>query len=151
MALRILPDAAEAEDVVQEVFIKIWNKRHQLQAIENWEAFGMRMTRNLAIDKSRSKHKRNQELGEGLDFTTSQPNPHEYAEARDTISKVRQLMQKLPEKQRLVMELRDIEEMAYDEIAKTLNIPMAQVKVNLFRARKKIKKLLLNQTNYGLH
>ena len=149
-ALRIVNDASEAEDVVQEVFIKIWKKRGELRGIENLDAFCMRMTKNLAIDKTRSKHKRTQSLGQGMDFSARTANPHQMVETQDTISKIQRLMHQLPEKQRLVMQLRDIEEMAYDEIAKALEIPMNQVKVNLFRARKKIRELLLNKKEYGL-
>lgn len=149
MALRIVGDRAEAQDVVQEVFIKIWKKRAHLDEISNIDAFCMRMTKNLAIDKTRSKHKRTQSLGHGLDFATHSRNPHQQVETNDTINRVRQLMETLPTKQKMVMQLRDIEEMSYDEIAKSLDIPMNQVKVNLFRARKKIRELLLNQS-YGL-
>ncbi len=149
MALRIVGDSAEAQDVVQEVFIKIWKKRAHLDNIDNIEAFCMRMTKNLAIDKTRSKHKRTQSLGHGLDFATHSSNPHQQVEMNDTINRVRTLMKSLPVKQRMIMQLRDIEEMSYDEIAKHLDLPMSQVKVNLFRARKKIRELLLNQ-RYGL-
>jgi RNA polymerase sigma factor (sigma-70 family) len=149
-AFRIVGNTAEAEDVVQEVFIKIWNKRGELRNIENLEAFCMRMTKNLAIDKTRSKHKRTQNLGEGLDFVTRSANPHQKVESNDTIGQVRQLMKQLPDKQRMVMQLRDIEEMTYDEIGDALEIPMNQVKVNLFRARKKIREVLLNNKEYGL-
>lgn len=151
VALRIVRDAAEAEDVVQEVFIKVWKKRGELRNVENLDAFCMRMTKNLAIDKTRSKHKRTESLGQGMDFSARAANPHQLVERQDTISKVERLMEELPEKQRLVMQLRDIEEMTYEEIAKALNIPVNQVKVNLFRARKKIRELLLNRKEYGLH
>ena len=145
-----VPTNEDAEEVLQDVFIKIWNKRGELRGIENLEAFSMRMTKNLAIDKTRSKHKRTQSLGEGLDFVTRAANPHQKMESSDTIGQIRQLMNQLPDKQRMVMQLRDIEEMTYDEIGDALDIPMNQVKVNLFRARKKIRELLLNKKEYGL-
>ena len=150
VALRITGNPAEAEDVVQEVFIKIWNKRAEISNIQNVQAFCMRMTRNLAIDKTRSKHRRVEGLGGGLDFKTPVANPHQRAEMTDTVSRIRSLMETLPDKQRLVMQLRDIEGMTYDEISKAVNIPMNQVKVNLFRARKKIREALIDTDQYGL-
>lgn len=150
LALRITNHPAEAEDVVQEVFIKIWNKRAELTEVQNIEAFCMRMTRNLAIDKTRSKHRRTQSIGEGLDFRTPVANPHQKAEMSDAVQRVRLLMKDLPDKQRVVMQLRDIEGMTYEEISKALNIPMNQVKVNLFRARKRIRQGMLNTEQYGL-
>lgn len=151
MALRIVGNAAEAEDVVQEVFIKIWKRRADFAKVENIDAFCMRMTKNLAIDKTRSKHKRTQELGQGMDFKSHAANPHQQAEMNDTIGRIKALVNQLPEKQRLVMQLRDIEDMSYMEISKALDMPMNQVKVNLFRARKKIRELLINKQLHGLH
>lgn len=150
LALRIVGNPAEAEDVVQEVFIKIWDRRADFSDIQNVEAFCMRMTKNLAIDKTRSKHKRTQSLGQGLDFENHSANPHQSAEMSDTLARIERLMGSLPDKQRLTMQLRDIEGMTYDEIAKALDIPLNQVKVNLFRARKQIKEALINTDQYGL-
>lgn len=150
LALRIVGNPAEAEDVVQEVFIKIWDRRADFSDIQNVEAFCMRMTKNLAIDKTRSKHKRTQSLGQGLDFENHSANPHQSAEMSDTLARIERLMGSLPDKQRLTMQLRDIEGMTYDEIAKALDIPLNQVKVNLFRARKRIKEALINTDQYGL-
>ncbi len=150
VALRIVGDAAEAEDVVQEVFIKIWKRRADFSNIKNIDAFCMQMTKNLAIDKTRSKHKRTQELGLGVDFATHSANPHQQTETNDTISRIKRLVEQLPEKQQLVMQLRDIEDLSYIEISKALDMPMNQVKVNLFRARKKIRELLINREFDGL-
>ena len=85
-----------------------------------------------------------------MDFKNPVANPHQRAEMTDTISRIRSLMKTLPDKQRVVMQLRDIEGMTYDEISKAVNIPLNQVKVNLFRARKKIREALINTDQYGL-
>jgi RNA polymerase sigma factor (sigma-70 family) len=150
VALRITGDPTEAEDVVQEVFIKVWDKRAQIPNIQNVQAFCMSMTKNLAIDKTRSKHRRAESLGEGLDFKTPVANPHQRAEMTDTMYRIEALMKTLPDKQKMVMRLRDIEGMAYEEIALAVDIPINQVKVNLFRARQKIREALINTDQYGL-
>ena len=148
-AFRIVGDGAEAEDVVQEVFIKLWNKRQDWHIYNNIEALCMRMTKNLAIDKLRSKHRRVQALDSTLEITETSATPHQIAESQDTIAYIQRMMAELPEKQRLVMQLRDIEGMTYKEVADALDIPMAQVKVYLFRARKQIRQQLTNSESYG--
>jgi RNA polymerase sigma factor (sigma-70 family) len=142
-ALRITRDNAEAEDVVQEVFIKAWHRLNDLPNIQNPEAWCMTLTKNLSLDKIKSKHRRTEEIGEMLQITDSQSTPYEAAASSDTVSIIQKWMQDLPEKQRLVMHLRDIEEMSYEEIANILEMPMPQVKVNLHRARTAIKERIL--------
>ncbi|MCU0346159.1 MAG: RNA polymerase sigma factor [Saprospiraceae bacterium] len=138
-ALGIVGQAAEAEDVVQEVFIKLWNNRQQLDAISNVEAWCITATRNLSIDKLRSKHQRLQPMAAGFDLHDQSATPYEAVVSNDVISQVRNLMSRLPEKQRDIMQLRDIEGLSYQEISDTLDVPMDQVKVYLFRARKAVR------------
>lgn len=149
VAHAIVRHSATAEDVVQEVFIKIWQQRHELSHITSWEAYGIRMVRNLAIDKTRSKHKRLTAMPEGLQVVATD-TPETLTASQDTLSYIERLMLALPEKQRLIMQLRDIEQYTYEEIATTLELPMSQVKVNLHRARQKIKAQLLNQSHDDL-
>ncbi len=149
-SLRIVGNTAEAEDVVQEVLIKMWKKRTELSAYKNLEAWCMTLTRNLSIDKLRSKHRRTSELQDGLQVVDKSVTPFQHAAYQDTLERVRRLMAELPEKQRMVMQLRDIEGMTYQEIAEALSISMEQVKVNLFRARKQIRAKLINSESYGL-
>ncbi|MCB0663078.1 MAG: sigma-70 family RNA polymerase sigma factor [Saprospiraceae bacterium] len=149
-ALRIVGNPMEAEDVVQEVFIKMWNNRYNMAEIKNHEAWCMSVTRNLSIDKVRSKFRRETGIPEGTDWRDEGLSPHKSAELTDAVSRVRQLMETLPESQRRVMELRDIEEMSYQEIADLLELTMEQVKVYLHRARKTIRQQLIQSESYGL-
>jgi RNA polymerase sigma-70 factor (ECF subfamily) len=139
----ILRNGMEAEDVVQEVFIRLWQRRDHWSEIENIEALTMKMTKNLALDKLRSKHNRTNALPDHADWRDDGAQPDEMTERNDTISRIRTIMQKLPEKHRLVMQLRDIEGLSYEEICTTLDMPMSQVKINLFRARKQIREHLI--------
>lgn len=140
-ALRITGDGPEAEDVVQEVMEKIWVKRHDeaTATVNNWEAWCMTMTRNLSIDKTRSKHRSVGSLPEKFELKGSARTPQQEAETRETFATIGQLMTQLPEKQRLVMHLRDIEEQSYDEISLALGISLEDVKVSLHRARKAMR------------
>ncbi len=149
-ALRMTGDVAEAEDVVQEVFIKVWNKRDEMQEVLNHEAYCMTLTRNLSLDKMRSKHRRTAEIGEALQLTDSYSTPYDSTETSDALNCIRKWMQDLPEKQKLTMHLRDIEGMTYDEISAALEISMAQVKVNLHRARQFIREKMLAAESFRL-
>ena len=149
-ALRMTGDMAEAEDVVQEVFIKVWNKRDDMQEVLNHEAYCMTLTRNLSLDKLRSKHRKTAEIGEALQLTDSYSTPYDVTETNDVIGRIRKWMQDLPEKQRLTMHLRDIEGLTYDEISTALEMPMTQVKVNLHRARQFIREKMLAAESFKL-
>jgi len=149
-AYRIVGNGAEAEDVVQEVMIKLWKQREKLHEYNNIEAWCIRMTKNLSIDKTRSKHYRVGIIPEGFDISSDHNNPHEVTETQDTMQRIKNIMNNLPTKQREVMHMRDIEGLSYKEIEAQLEIPMNQVKVYLFRARKFIKSQLINSDSYGL-
>ena len=147
---RIVGDDEVAEDVVQDVVVKMWNKREERDEYKNLEAYCMRMTKNLSIDKTRAKSFQNVSLDKAPEQIQNSQNPYQQAAQNDTVSHVHQLMEALPQKQRMVMQLRDIEGMEYKEIAEALELPLSQVKVNLFRARKSIRTQLLNIESYGL-
>lgn len=142
-AYRIVSDRAEAEDVVQEVFIKFWKNRDYADQISNVEAWCIRATKNLSIDKLRSKHKRTEKMPESFDLRDHSPTPYGHTVGQDVFFQVKKLLAQLPEKQRMVMQLRDIEGMSYQEVAEALEISVDQVKVNIHRARKALKKSLM--------
>lgn len=145
-ALRITGSVHEAEDVVQEVLEKVWKTApEQSENVQNWEAWCMTLTRNRSLDKTRSQSLRRTAPLDGVAERKSEfLNPAQTTERNDLVGRVKQMMQQLPEKQRLVMHLRDVEEFSYEEIAESLNISLDQVKVNLHRARKAIRERLIN-------
>jgi len=145
-ALRITGSVHEAEDVVQEVLEKVWKTApEQTDHIQNWEAWCMTLTRNRSLDKTRSQTIRRTASLDGVAERKSESiNPAQATERNDLVARVKRMMQELPEKQRLVMHLRDIEELSYDEIAESLNISLDQVKVSLHRARKTIREKMIN-------
>jgi RNA polymerase sigma-70 factor (ECF subfamily) len=141
LALRITMNAAEAEDVVQETMMKVWNKRDDWNRIESIEAFCLTICRNLSLDKVRRMDNQTQSLDatiQPLDHRVAS-NPEEHTVQRDRVRLVRQLISELPEKQRSCMQLRDMEGKSYKDIATILGISEEQVKVSIFRARQAIK------------
>ena len=141
MALRIMMNAAEAEDVVQETMMKVWNRRDQWEQIESIEAFCLTICRNLSLDKVRRMDNQTQSLDAAYDPKDLgvSSNPEEQAIQSDRIRLVRQMISQLPEKQRSCMQLRDMEGKSYKDIATILDITEEQVKVNIFRARQTIR------------
>ncbi len=150
-AFRLLGSSEEAKDVVQEVFIKVWNGREQLAEIENIEAWCMRITKNLSLDRLRQQNRRpTDSLEQGVHILNETLSPYENTEISESMKRVGELMAGLPEKQRQVMHLRDIEGYTYNEISEILEIDMSQVKVNLFRARNSVREQLQKMNAYGL-
>lgn len=145
MALRITQNREEAEDVVQETMIKVWNRREQWSQLESIEAFCLTICRNLALDKLRRMDNQVQSLGDDIDPTdhSHSSNPEQVAIQHDRIQMVRQLINELPERLRTCMQLRDIEGKSYRDIATILDITEQQVKVNIFRARQAVRERYL--------
>lgn len=151
LALRITLNRAEAEDIVQDTLIRVWNKRDTWTEIDSIEAFSLTICRNLALDHVRRLDHQNDSLeASSLERADQTSNPYEQALSNDRIQLIRRLVDALPEKQRSCMQLRDFEGKPYKEIAATLGISEDQVKVNIFRARQAIKQRFEKIDNYGL-
>lgn len=150
LALRITLDSAEAEDVVQDTMIRVWNKRDEWMQFESIEAYCLTVARNLAIDRSQKMEARNVELTPETQEMPDALTPYEQLAQDEQVKLIHQLVNGLPEKQRTIMLLRDIEGRSYKEIAEILQITEEQVKVTLFRARQKIKQRYTEIEDYGL-
>ena len=153
LAFRITLNAEEAEDIVQEIMIKVWNRRTQWNEIESIEAFCLTICRHLSLDKRRKMENLNQFLEEE-DYDAPDPhhssNPEEQAMQQDKILLIQRLINRLPEKQRTAMQLREFEEKSYKEIAAIMDISEEQVKVNIFRARQTVRQKYIDTEKYGL-
>ena len=146
LALRITLSREEAEDIVQDTLIKVWNRRDSWDTIESVEAFSLTICRNIALDRLRLHANNNASLDAGTsgEKADTASNPYERTVQREKVEIVRSLIDNLPEK------LRDIEGKTYKEIAAILSITEEQVKINIFRARQTIKQQFQQYDNYGL-
>ena len=137
----------EAEDVTQEIGVKLWERRDELDALQNVEAYAMRAIRNRCLDYVRSLHNRTDELIEDYD-TAHEQTPYKSLEQADMVAFVRRLIDRLPEQQQMTIRLRDIEGYEFEKIAEILGINDGAVRANLSRARQKIREELLKQQKY---
>lgn len=150
LALRITFDREEAEDIVQETLIRVWNKREEWHKIESIEAFCLTIAKNLAIDRNEKKDAQTVELTTETGIMPDASSPHEDLVNKEQMQLIHRLINALPERQRIIVQLRDMEGKSYKEIADVLNLTEEQVKVNLFRARQKVKQKFIGIDSYGL-
>ncbi|SKA43175.1 RNA polymerase sigma-70 factor, ECF subfamily [Chitinophaga eiseniae] len=150
-AYRLLGNEEDAQDITQDALMKVWSQQEKMTELQNMEAWCMRITRNLALDKIKSrKYRLADELDRAGEVPASQQSPHAMAEKNDVMVKVRRVINELPEKYRTIIQLRDMDGYSYQEIADILELDMNDVKVNLHRARKSVREKLQNIQVYGL-
>ncbi len=151
LAMRITLNREEAEDIVQDTLIKVWNNREQWQEIDSIEAYCYKIAHNLSLDHLKKAENQNDSLENiQIERADTSSNPYEKMLQTDKISQIKQLVDALPEKQKSCMQLRDFEGKSYKDIAQILDMTEEQVKVNIFRARQAIKNKYKELDNYGL-
>lgn len=149
LAKRLLVSAEEAEDATQEILMRLWDGKKKIDSYRNIEAFAMTMTKNFCLDRLKAKQSSNLKLVHSnyADETTSlQKN----VELKDSIRWVEKIMEELPEQQKLVLQLRDVEEYDFDEISDMLDMNPTTVRVTLSRARRTVREKLLEKHSYGI-
>ncbi len=141
-------DRELAKDVVQEVYAKLWTQREKLAGVRNLEAWCIRCTRNLIIDKQRAS-KKTSDLEAVAEQRADSHSDHALLH-NDLVKQIQELMGHLPQRQQAVFRLRDLMGYTNPEIGEMLEMDQPEVRVNLCRARKKIKELLKQRIDYGL-
>ena len=149
LAKRLLVSREEAEDATQEVLLKLWNNKLKIAEYKNVEAFSMTMTKNYCFDKLKSKQAQNLKIVHS-NYEEKNTPLQKQVELNDSVSWVAKIIAELPEQQKMIIQLRDIEDYDFDEIAKMLDMSNTAVRVALSRARKTIREKLTNTHNYGV-
>lgn len=150
-ATLFLKDEDGAKDVVQDVFLKLWQKRGTLDEVENLEAFAMRMTRNQCIDTVRAKKAVSMDAETKRLLQQETMNLHTRLELGESAKQIKMLIERLPDAQRTVMQMRDIEQLEYNEITELTGLKANAIRVNLSRARKKVRDEFLKLNDDGKH
>jgi len=149
LAKRLLVSNEEAEDATQEILMKLWNKRENIGEYRNVEAFSMTMTKNFCLDRLKSKQAQNLKIVHS-NYQDHNVSLQRQVEINDSVDWVAKIIEELPEQQKMVLQLRDIEEYEFAEIAKVLDMNETAIRVSLSRARKTIREKLTNTHSYGI-
>ncbi|MGB0948682.1 MAG: RNA polymerase sigma factor, partial [Marinirhabdus sp.] len=148
LAKRLLVSKDEAEDAVQEVYLKLWKGKGKFSSYKNPEAYAVTMTKNYCLDRLRSKQAANLKIVHSNYKHSSDLGRQ--VEVNDSLQLVFDIMGSLPEQQKIIMQLRDVEQFEFAEIAQMLDSNETAVRVALSRARKTVRNQLVKKHNYGI-
>ncbi len=140
IALALVGNKEDAEDLLQEAYCKFWNKRNELGGIQNVEAFSVTLVKNLCLDFLRSAQaNRREESVEVMIPVAAESTPDKEMEEQDEIRHIQQLIDRLPENQRQVLRLRGLSDCSMEEIEQITGFSAVNVRTLLSRARKMLK------------
>lgn len=149
VAFRLMGNTQDAEDMVQEAYLRLWGKRNKLpEEIQNMEAYCITLVKNICYDALRLSHLSEDEhspeelnLPESTDFAIEM-------EHKDEANQIMKLISQLPDQQQQIIRMRDIDDKSYDEIEKVTGLSAINIRVLLSRARKKIREQFKEIMNY---
>lgn len=141
-SLKMMQERADAEDIVQEAFLKLWYIREKLDGYHSVEALAMQVTKNLTLDKLRARRPEGPDI-ETLSLDSGTRTPAELLEQKDAAARIRHLIAQLPTLQQTIIRMKDVEGYELSEIAEITGTQIEAVRVNLSRARKKIREQFL--------
>ena len=149
LARRILTSVEEAQDVSQEILMRLWNKREQLCEYKSVEAFAMTMTKNYCLDQLKNKRASNLKI-DSLEFSENRSKLEDEIENKDSLNWVEKFIQVLPVQQKIILQMRDIEGYEFEQMAEILEMNETAIRVALSRARKSIRESMLKTHSYGI-
>jgi RNA polymerase sigma-70 factor (ECF subfamily) len=149
LAKRLLTSTEEAEDAMQEVLVKLWKKNNILNEYKSIEALAMTITKNYCLDQLKSKRALNLHITHN-NYKDQQSTAEQKAEDNDSLQWVEKIINELPEQQRILIQLRDIEQYEYAEIAKIVEMTESAIRTTLSRTRKIIREKMQQKHNYGI-
>ncbi|MCL1934387.1 MAG: RNA polymerase sigma factor [Candidatus Azobacteroides sp.] len=147
IAFALLNNADDAEDILQDTYCKLWNKRTELIGINQPEAFCVRLVKNLCLDFLRAP--RNRPDNESIESVTvmTETNPENELENKEKMQHIEAMIEQLLEKQRIVIQMRGCGDCSFEEIEAATGESAANVRVLLSRARKTLKTMLINRNS----
>ncbi|HEY4618076.1 MAG TPA: RNA polymerase sigma factor [Flavobacterium sp.] len=149
LAKRLLISTEEAEDATQEVLVKLWSKNESLLGFNSVEAFAMTMTKNYCLDQLKSKRSGNLKMVDEY-FSDDTQSLVKEVEDGDSLDWVEKIINQLPEQQRLIIQMRDVEQYEFSEIAKIMQMNETAIRVALSRGRKTVRECMTKIENYGI-
>ena len=149
LAKRLLVSREEAEDATQEILMKLWSRQSVMMTYNNVEAYAMMMTKNFCLDRLKSKQAETLKLVHS-NYKDENISLQDQMEVNDSLDWIGKIMEELPEQQKMVLQLRDVEQYEFDEIASLLDMNPTAVRVALSRARKMVREKLVQKHEYGI-
>lgn len=149
VALRLLVSKESAEDALQEVFLKLWERKEKLQKYDSVEAYAVTMIKNHCLDQLKLKQNNNLRIAHN-NYKENGSSLEKQIEAKNDFELLNEKMNNLPEQQKIIVQLRDIEELDYHEIAEIMDMNETAIRVALSRGRKKLREDLLKKHRYGI-
>jgi RNA polymerase sigma-70 factor (ECF subfamily) len=145
VAKKILVEEQEAEDAVQEVLLKLWRTSDSLGKYENPAAFATTVTKNLCLDRLKVKN-RQESIDETYYAWAGTDNPYLQLERKNSEEVLKEIIDNLPQLQQIIIKMKDIEEYEVEEIAEITGTKVEAVRVNLSRARKRVREEYIKWT-----
>jgi RNA polymerase sigma-70 factor (ECF subfamily) len=149
LALRLLTSKEAAEDATQETILKLWNLRDKLKDYANVEAFMMTVTKNYCLDQLKLKQNNNLRIVHS-NYDNRENGIDRQLEICDELEQISKVVESLPEQQKIIFQLREIEQYEYHEIAEITSMNETAIRVALSRARKTIREELVKKHRYGI-
>ena len=152
LALRVLQDHAEAQDITQETLIRLWKRLDTLDSVQEIEALGITICQNLSLDALKRAGRNHEQIDNEAEPLASDNvySPLEDLSRQEQHQMLLRQINALPLRQKTILQLRDIEGHSYKEIASVLRLTEEQVKVTLFRARQALRQSFQKNNNHGL-
>lgn len=149
LAQLFLRNREEAEDALQDVLLRLWSNRQQLDTYHSVEALAVQMTKNLCLDKLKA-HNRQKMAGDSdmLNLQADGVSPYQQVEFADSAGLIRRLIDAMPDQQKLVLHLRDVEDYSFEEIEQVTGLSVNNIRVILSRARQRIRDNYLKANDY---
>lgn len=138
-AQRLLGDEADAEDIVQEVYLKLWYMRNELQSYHSIKALSIHITKNLCLNRIKRYRDRVGETLDGLLVLNEEPEPDVALEQKEHLEQVMRIIDGLPDLQQTILRMKHVDGFEVEEIAELTGSNPESVRMNLSRARKKIR------------
>ncbi|MDR0347969.1 MAG: sigma-70 family RNA polymerase sigma factor [Tannerella sp.] len=145
IAYALLNNVDDAEDILQDTYFKLWNKRNELIAIRQPEAFCVAIVRNLCMDFLKSPKSRTANDVTEIIKIASDTTPESDLESKEKMKHIETLINKLPEKQQLVIRMRGSGDCTLEEIEIVTGESAANVRVLLSRARRTLRDMLTDK------
>ena len=149
LAQLFLRNREEAEDALQDVLLRLWTNRQQLDAYHSVEALAVQMTKNLCLDKLKAHN--NQKMSDAADMLSLQAegvSPYQHVEFADSADLIRNLIDAMPDQQKLILHLRDVEEYSFEEIEQITGLSVNNIRVILSRARQRLRDNYVKANDY---